>query len=61
MINDKYESQSVCDKIIDKFLHSLSEEKGFEDTSLRLRKTLIQDNTTAEKQIREALFGKNEL
>ena len=49
--------QTVSDKIIDKFLQTLATEKGFEETSVRLRKTLLEDKTTAEKSIRDALFS----
>ena len=57
MVSDKAEPQTVSDKIIDKFLQTLTTEKGFEETSVRLRKTLLEDKTTAEKSIRDALFG----
>lgn len=60
MTEEKTEPQTVSDKIIDKFLQSLTTEKGFEETSERLRKTLFQDKTTAEKAIREALFGESD-
>ena len=57
MAEGKAEPQTVSDKIIDKFLESLAGEKGFEETATRLRKTLLEDKATAEKPIREALFG----
>lgn len=60
MANRKSEPQTVSDKIIDKFLASLALEKGFEETSARLRKTIFENRTTAEKSIRDALFGENE-
>lgn len=61
MSNDKYEPENVADRIIDKFLQSLCEEKGFEETSARLRKTLLHDKTTTEKTIRDALFGEGDV
>ena len=61
MNDKKAELQTVSDKIIDKFLQSLAAEKGFEETATRLRKTLLQDKTTAEKPIRDALFGESDV
>lgn len=60
MSDKESEPQTVSDKIIDKFLKSLAAEKGFEETATRLRKTIFENNTTAEKPIRDALFGENE-
>lgn len=60
MAETKSEPQTVSDKIIDKFLESLAAEKGFEETAARLRKTLLEDKTTAEKPIRDALFGEGD-
>lgn len=60
MAEGKAEPQTVSDKIIDKFLDSLAAETGFEETAARLRKTLLIDKTTAEKPIRDALFGESD-
>lgn len=60
MTGDKMEPQTVSDKIIDKFLQTLSAEKGFEETATRLRKAVLEDKTTAEKAIRDALFGESD-
>jgi hypothetical protein len=54
------EPQTVSDKIIDKFLQTLGNEKGFDETAARLRKTVLEDKSTSEKQIRDALFGESE-
>lgn len=59
MVNDKNEPQTVSDKIIDKFLQTLSIEDGFKETAMRLRKTILEDKSTNEKSIREALFGED--
>lgn len=61
MVEKATEPQTVSDKIIDKFLQALAGENGFEETSERLRKTLLEDKSTTEKQIRSALFGENEI
>ena len=60
MVSDKVDPQTVSDKIIDKFLQTLGVEKGFEETAIRLRKTVLEDKSTSEKQIRESLFGEND-
>lgn len=60
MADNKIEPQTVSDKIIDKFIQCLSAEKGFEETATRLRKTVLEDKTTAEKAIRDALFGESD-
>lgn len=52
--------QTVSDKIIDKFLQTLGAEKGFEETAARLRKTVLDDKSTSEKSIRDALFGESD-
>lgn len=54
------EVQTVSDKIIDKFLQALGTEKGFEETAVRLRKAVLEDKSTSEKLIRDALFGESE-
>ncbi len=59
MTDKKHEPQTVSDKIIDKFLYALGAEKGFEDTAARLRKKVLEDKSTSEKAIRDALFGEN--
>lgn len=58
---DKNNPQTVSDKILDKFLTSLAAEKGFEDTAVRLRKIVLEDKSTSEKLIRDALFGESEV
>jgi hypothetical protein len=60
MVNDKAEPQTVSEKIIDKFLQTLGVEKGFEETAVRLRKSILEDKSTSEKSIREALFGESD-
>ncbi len=60
MASDKAEPQTVSEKIIDKFLQTLAAEKGFEETAARLRKAVLEDKSTSEKSIRDALFGESD-
>ena len=60
MLDKKSEPQAVSDKIIDKFLQTLGAERGFEETAARLRKTVLEDKSTSEKSIRDALFGESD-
>jgi hypothetical protein len=60
MASDKAEPQTVSEKIIDKFLQTLAAEKGFEETAVRLRKAVLEDKSTSEKSIRDALFGESD-
>ena len=60
MASDKAEPQTVSEKIIDKFLQTLAIEKGFEETAVRLRKAVLEDKSTSEKSIRDALFGESD-
>lgn len=53
-------TQSVSDKILDKFIKELAVEDGMEETSSRLRKIIFENKTVNEKAIREALFGESE-
>lgn len=60
MASDKAEPQTVSEKIIDKFLQTLAAEKGFEETAARLRKAVLEDKSTSEKSIRDALLGESD-
>lgn len=60
MSGKETEPQAVSDKIIDKFLQTLGAEKGFEETAARLKKIVLEDKSTSEKLIRDALFGESE-
>lgn len=48
---------SVVDQILAQFLEKLGGEPGFEDATVRLRETLLEQHEDSEAALRTAVFG----